>query len=373
LYREVWEFWEDLNLDTISLQQKLLSWFASNRRLLPWRKSSDWYKIWISEVMLQQTQVEQVIPYYLRFIGKFKNVNHLAVAAEEEVLKVWEGLGYYSRARNLHRSAKIIVNRYKSCLPRNLDDLQKLPGFGPYTANAVLSIAFNQPYGVVDGNIKRVISRLFALSEDIRKPASHKKIQQLMDSLLPPGKSGPFNEAMMELGALVCQPAKPGCTECPLKMNCLAYQQGIEKEIPYRSKRKKIPTYESVAFIIRYGDEYLLVKRGPEGMLGGMWEFPTFRLQQGETIEKFEKSFFSRHQFNQNLQKKYWPPINHSYTHFKLILHSVLIIKKKKEFPLDGYLEYRWNSLNALKKLPLHKAIWKVLEQIEKDLISITN
>jgi len=360
-------------LDTKSLQQNLLSWFTEKRRLLPWRESSDWYKIWISEVMLQQTQVEQVIPYYLRFIGKFSNVNKLAVAAEEEVLKVWEGLGYYSRARNLHHSAKIIVNEYESRLPCNLNELQKLPGFGPYTSNAVLSIAFNQPYGVVDGNVKRVISRLFALSGDIRKSASHKKIQKLMDSLLPPGKPGLFNEAMMELGGLVCQPTRPGCTECPLKRYCQAYQQGIENDLPYRSKREKIPTYESVAVIIKCGDEYLLVKRGPEGMLGGMWEFPTFRLQKDVTIKKLEKSLFSKQPDNQTIQKKYWPPINHSYTHFKLILHSVLMINVRPDFTLNGYKESRWKSLEALKKLPLHKAIWKVLERVEKDLISITN
>ncbi len=360
-------------MDKKSLQQKLLSWFAENKRLLPWRDSPDWYKIWISEVMLQQTQVEQVVPYYLRFIRKFNNVNQLAGATEEEVLKVWEGLGYYSRARNLHRSAKIIVNEHQCRLPRNLDKLKKLPGFGPYTTNAVLSIAFNQSYGIVDGNIKRVISRLYTLSEDIRRPSSHKKIQNLMDSLLPPGKSGLFNEAMMELGALVCQPAKPGCAECPLNKNCLAYQQGIEKDLPYRSKGEKIPTYESVAFIIRHGDEYLLVKRGSEGMLGGMWEFPTFRLQKGDTLKQFEESLFSRKPFNQTIRKKYWPPINHSYTHFKLILHSVLMINVWPDFPLEGYKEYRWKSLKALKKLPLHKAIWKVLERVEKDLIAITN
>ncbi len=323
--------------------------------------------------MLQQTQVEQVIPYFIRFMDIFKNVDQLANAAEEQILKVWEGLGYYSRARNLHQSAKIIVNDFQSEIPRSWEDLKKLPGFGPYTTNAVLSIAFNQSYGVVDGNVKRVITRLFALKDNIRKPATHKKVQILMDSLLPSGNSARFNEAMMELGALVCQPIKPGCTTCPININCDAFQQGAVHKFPVKSKKSKIPTRESVAFILHSRGEYLLAKRRSESMLGGLWEFPTRHVPDGSTVKSIEKDFLSEFNSGKTTRNKHWPPINHTYTHFKLILHPILLLNAREDIRCDGYEETTWKSLREIKKLPMHRAIWKVLEKVEQDLIAITD
>jgi len=373
LTRSTLNLQKDLILNKKSLQKRLFDWFEVNKRVLPWRESANWYHIWISEVMLQQTQVDQVVPYYLRFIHKFKNVEQLAQASEEQVLKVWEGLGYYSRARHLHRSAKIIVEDFQSEIPRNWEALRDLPGFGPYTTSAVLSIAFNHPYGVVDGNIKRVISRLFSLKDDIRKPATHKKIQVFMDSLLPTGRSAIFNEAMMELGALVCQPQKPTCKTCPLNLDCSAFQQGIVEQVPYRSRKNKIPIRKSVAFIISCGGLYLIAKRKPGGMLAGLWEFPTRQLSKEETIKSVEQKFLSTVSSRKMKNIIYKQSINHTYTHFKLVLHPILMISKSVDLKFSGYEEQTWKSITDIKRLPLHRAIWKVLEQVEQDLVAITD
>jgi len=198
------------------IQSKILTWFRENKRTLPWRREKNWYYIWISEVMLQQTQVETVIPYYQKFIRKFSTVESLAKSSQEEVLKVWEGLGYYTRARNIHHAAKIIVEKYNSSLPPSRDELLNIPGFGHYTTAALLSLVFNQSYGVVDGNVKRVISRLYAIKDDIRNPKTHHKIQELVDNLLPSNYPGEFNEAMMELGATICTSRSPLCSLCPI-------------------------------------------------------------------------------------------------------------------------------------------------------------
>ena len=234
----------------LSPQTKLLTWFRKNKRQLPWRGEKNWYYIWISEVMLQQTQVETVIPYYQNFIRKYRRVEALANSSQEEVLKIWEGLGYYTRARNLHRAARIVVKDYNATLPSNREELLKIPGFGPYTTNAVLSLAFNKPYGVVDGNVKRVLARFYAIKDDIRDPKTHHKIQELMDFLLPAKYAGEFNEAMMELGATICLSKSPLCSDCPVSNSCQAYQNNLEKALPFKSKKTKIPINHSLACII---------------------------------------------------------------------------------------------------------------------------
>jgi A/G-specific adenine glycosylase len=355
------------------IQTTLIPWFMQNKRKLPWRDVDNWYYTWISEVMLQQTQVDQVIPYFKRFIDRFGDVNQLAEASEQQVLKVWEGLGYYSRARNLHRSAKIIVDKYQSKIPTNVAELQQLPGLGPYITNAVLSIAFNKPVAVVDGNVKRVITRLYALKEDIRKQATHLKIQKLMDSIIPFDQSAIFNEAMMELGAVICQPTKPLCFKCPLHPHCKARQKGLINNIPYRSKKKKVPVRKAVAFIIRCDKEYLLGKRPPDSMLAGMWEFPTVFLKNGNSIKCAENTVVQKITPDYSNHITHWSPVNHTYTHFRLILYSRYITTQSRDISLSGYSELRWYTFNGLKKLPIHKAIWKLLEKAEYDLIVESN
>ena len=233
------------------LYKALLDWFSAEKRDLPWRLNRTWYRVWISEVMLQQTQVNQVIPYFNRFLEKFPTVQKLAQATQQEVLKAWEGLGYYARARNLHKAAQQIVSRYNGEIPQDKKNLVKLPGFGPYTSHAILSLAFNQPYAVVDGNVTRVISRLFTIRADIQLPDTKKIIQFHMNSLLDKRSPAQFNEAMMELGATICIPLNPTCKSCPINRYCLAFQNNQVQEYPLKSAARKKPHIHAFTFILR--------------------------------------------------------------------------------------------------------------------------
>jgi A/G-specific adenine glycosylase len=355
-----------------TIQNKIRTWFSKNKRSLPWRGEKNWYFIWISEVMLQQTQVETVIPYYHKFIKRFNNVEQLAKASQEEVLKVWEGLGYYSRARNLHRAAKIIIEEHKSRLPTNREEILKIPGFGPYTTNAVLSLAFNQPFGVVDGNVKRVLSRLFAIEDDIRELKTQGTIQQIIDNLLPLKFPGDFNEAMMELGATICTPTSPLCSVCPLSTDCQARKKKLEGILPYKSNRPMIPTRQSLACIVSHQNRWLIVKRPQHEMLAGLWEFPVLKLNNRKKTSDHHL-FSIRNQFNLETSfKKSLPEIKHTYTHFHLKLHSKMFESTSRDFQSDYYEQYQWLKMDDIKKLPLHKAMWKVLHKLEKELEIIT-
>jgi A/G-specific adenine glycosylase len=354
-----------------TIQSKILTWFRKNKRQLPWRGEKNWYYIWISEVMLQQTQVETVIPYYQKFIKKFSTVEFLANASQEEVLKVWEGLGYYTRARNIHRAAKIIVEKHNSTLPPVREELLTIPGFGTYTTAAVLSLVFNQPYAVVDGNVIRVISRLYAIDEDIRNPKTRHRIQALMDSLLPSNNPGEFNEAMMELGATICTPKSPSCLRCPLTKTCIAYKKNKMNILPYKSKKERIPTRYSLACIIHQQGHILLVKRPQHEMLAGLWEFPVLRLANGIRHSKMDMTTI-RHQFNiKTVLKRSWPAINHSYSHFHLKLYSKLFEATSSDFKSDFYNYYQWLGIDKIRNLPLHKAMWKVFTMVETELEAI--
>jgi A/G-specific adenine glycosylase len=352
--------------------QRLLHWFKQNQRQLPWRENRNWYTVWISEVMLQQTQVDTVIPYYICFRGQFSDVTQLATATEEEVLKAWEGLGYYARARNLHKTAKILKDQYKAQLPRSQNELLKLPGFGLYITNATLSLAFNLPFAVVDGNVKRVISRIAAISDDIRKPATHVKIQNLVDKLLPPDTSRDFNEAIMELGALVCTPVSPVCEICPLIAYCQSYQKKIVHLIPYKSAKPKNPVVHSMALIFRQRDKFLVAKRPPEKLLAGLWEFPMIQSDHHNDAGIIKADTIYKRTGLSVTILKHWPEIRHSYTHFNLRLHSALLDSITGEFRSDFYVENKWLDMDKIIQLPLHRAMWKVLNKVGSELKIIT-
>ena len=354
------------------LQTNILSWFRDNKRQLPWRGEKNWYHIWVSEVMLQQTQVETVIPYYKKFISRFKTVECLAKSSQEEVLKAWEGLGYYTRARNLHRAAKIITEKYNSSLPPDREKLLNLPGFGQYTTSALLSLVFNLPYGVVDGNVKRVISRIFAIEDDIRNPKTHHRIQKLMNSLLPQDHPGEFNEAVMELGATICTSKSPLCSGCPITTDCIAYNKKIETKLPYRSKSARRPTKYALACIIRYQDLILITKRPQHHMLAGLWEFPVLKWTDGESKLNTDIATISR-QFNlKTVLKQSWPVINHHYTHFHLKLFSKLYETRSSDFQSDFYDSFQWLRIGEIRILPLHKAMRKVLMMAEAELETVS-
>ncbi|UVI28837.1 A/G-specific adenine glycosylase [Paenibacillus spongiae] len=258
--------------------RELLGWYRQNKRVLPWRMNRDPYRIWVSEVMLQQTRVDTVIPYYERFMDKFPTAEALAEAPEAEVLKCWEGLGYYSRARNLQAGAQEVVSRHDGVVPDDKAAVSALRGVGPYTAGAIMSIAFNRPEPAVDGNVMRVLSRYFCLEDDIAKPSTRVSIEKLAASLIPEGAAGDFNQALMELGALVCTPKSPGCLTCPVMAHCEGRMAGKEHILPIKTKAKPPrPELRLAALVTGTGSHAgkILIRQRPDtGLLARMWELP---------------------------------------------------------------------------------------------------
>ncbi len=257
---------------------ELLKWYHKERRDLPWRRSRDPYHIWVSEIMLQQTRVDTVIPYFHRFVDRFPSLHELAEAPEEDVLKHWEGLGYYSRARNLQFAAREVVEQYGGEVPSGKKEVSSLKGVGPYTAGAILSIAYNQPEPAVDGNVMRVLSRYFSLEDDIARPSTRIGMEGLAQELIPDGEAADFNQALMELGAMVCTPKSPSCPECPVTKLCLGRLEGRERELPVKTKAKPPkPVYRLAALVEGTGQHAgkVLVRQRPDtGLLARMWELP---------------------------------------------------------------------------------------------------
>lgn len=277
------------------IAQQIIPWFDKHKRTLPFRKQNpNPYEVWISEMMLQQTQVDTVVDYFNRFIALFPDIQTLANASQQDVLKMWEGLGYYARARNLHQAAKIMMEKFQGELPKGYETLQTLPGIGPYAAAAIASIAFNEEIPVVDGNVLRVFTRYWGISTDIRLP---KVRDHLFEKLLPEIKGycpSAFNQGVMELGALICKPKKPLCEQCPLSEKCLACLKQLTHEIPYKSKKAPIPHYHIGVGIVRKGNKMLIGKRKESGMLGGLWEFPGGKKKKKNALKKPFKEKFTK-------------------------------------------------------------------------------
>jgi A/G-specific adenine glycosylase len=264
---------------TKQIQKNLLQWFKKNGRELPWRKTRDPYAIWVSEIMLQQTQVPTVIPYYERFLKSFPTARHLAKADLSKVLKVWEGMGYYSRARNLHRASQIISNHFNGKIPDHLEDLLSLPGIGRSTAGAILSFAFNKEAPILDGNVKRVLSRLFAVPGNSGERKTEQLLWQISESLIPKRFSNPFNQALMDLGSMVCTPKEPQCPRCPLHYSCKGYLSGKPDKFPAKVAKRAIPHIHAISALVHKDGKVLLNQRTPRGLLGGLWEFPNWRIE----------------------------------------------------------------------------------------------
>jgi len=270
-------------------RKELITWYLEEKRDLPWRRTSDPYHIWVSEVMLQQTRVDTVIPYYERFIGKFPTLADLAYAKEEDVLKMWEGLGYYSRARNLQSGVREVVEEYGSRIPENRKDISKLKGVGPYTAGAVLSIAFGVPEHAVDGNVMRVLSRILLIEEDIAIPRTKKIFEEVVMALIDKEDPSSFNQGLMELGATICTP-RPKCPLCPVREFCTAFHEGRQEELPVKSKKVKMKTAPMLSIAIRNTEgKWLLTQRPSKGLLANMWEFPMVE-ENPQNIEKMMKN-----------------------------------------------------------------------------------
>lgn len=274
--------------------QIIRTWCAENRRPLPWRLDPTPYHVWVSEIMLQQTRIETVIPYYYRFIAALPTVEALAVAPEEQLLKLWEGLGYYSRVRNMGKAARVLAAEYGGELPRSAEVLRKLPGIGEYTAGAIASIAYGEPEPAVDGNVLRVLARLFASPEDVMLPAVRKKAAESLRRVYPTGRDAALlTEGLMELGELICTPGgAPACARCPVSALCRAHERGIEAELPVRSGAKARRIEEKTVLIIACGDRRAIAKRGEKVLLANMWELPNLpgHLSLEEVADRLEKA-----------------------------------------------------------------------------------
>jgi A/G-specific adenine glycosylase len=345
-----------------AFSRKLIAWYRIHKRPLPWRKTRDPYKIWVSEIMLQQTTVGAVIPYYEKWLKRFPDVRSLSRAPLQKVLKAWQGLGYYQRARNLHRAAKMLVQEKSGKFPNRYEELRALPGFGPYTTAAVLSIAFNQPYPVVDANVRRVLMRISGIRGEAS--AEHDKI--FLDRLtphFPKQNAGTFNQALMELGALVCKPRNPTCLLCPGQTFCLAFKRGEQEVIPSPKKRTS-HKIDAVIAIIRRDGKVLLQKRPSTGLLAGLWEFPGGKKKTGESL-KAALAREIREELGADLgQARYLMKVRHSYTQFDVTLHAY-------EGTLQGEPKlksnsHRWVGLRSLQKYPFPSGSAKIVNALQE-------
>ncbi len=301
------------------LREALLAWYADKRRDLPWRHTRDPYAIWVAEVMLQQTQVTTVIPYYRRFLERFPSVEALAGASLDSVLAVWQGLGYYSRARNLHRAAALVCERHHGRVPSDPEALRALPGVGAYTAGAILSIAYGQPVPAVDANAIRVLARLLDLDELPTRARARRALEATAQAMLPADDPGRLNQALMELGALVCTSNKPSCYECPWNQRCLAHVRGTVAERPVRPSRRPVPVKRFVGVGMVDGATVLLCRRRPSGLLGGLWEIPSVELFHSDPRESAQ-ALLSELGLGCISLGDPLTSISHAYSHFGVLL-----------------------------------------------------
>lgn len=304
------------------LAANLLSWYSQHARRLPWRDHPDPYAVWVSEIMLQQTRVETVIPYFERWMARFPSIQVLAEAALQDVLSAWEGLGYYSRARNLHRAAQIVLSTYGGRLPPDLPALRSLPGIGRYTAGAIASMAFGLDEAALDGNIRRVMARVFNVTQPARSPQGEAILWQHVQENLPPGQAGQYNQALMDLGAIVCTPRSPDCPHCPLAGLCQARPLGVQEERPVVEPKPEVPHYTVTAAVIESAGQFLITQRPLEGLLGGLWEFPGGKLQPGEDLVTcLEREICEELDVHINVGADFGV-YQHAYTHFRVTLHA---------------------------------------------------
>lgn len=338
------------------ISRTLLEWYAVSARRLPWRGHPDPYAVWVSEIMLQQTRVETVIPYFERWMARFPDLQTLAAASQQEVLQRWEGLGYYSRARNLHQAARQVVSEWGGELPAERKQLEKLPGIGRYTAGAIASIAFGRDEAALDGNIRRVLARLFAMRLPARSPEGEKRLWQLAEDHLPPGRAGDFNQALMDLGASICTPQRPACRLCPLAALCLARAEGIQEQLPILMKKAPVPHYNVTAAVIQAQGRVLLARRPANGLLGGLWEFPGGKQEPGEELAAALGREIREELAVEIEVGEPFGVYRHGYTHYKVTLYAFLcrLAGEAQPTPLEAS-EIRWVSAAELADYPMGK------------------
>jgi A/G-specific adenine glycosylase len=345
----------------------LLAWYAQHARVLPWRGNCNPYAIWVSEIMLQQTRVETVIPYFEHWMERFPSLTSLAQASQKDVLMAWEGLGYYGRARNLHRAAQIVVREMNGELPRDPQALSRLPGVGRYTAGAIASLAFGVDAPALDGNIRRVLARVFNLTEPARSPSGERRLWELAAGHLPPGRAGDYNQALMDLGATICTPRAPNCPGCPVSRYCQARALGVQEERPVALPKPAIPHYIVTAAVIHRDDQVLIAQRPQDGLLGGLWEFPGGKLQPGEDLAAcLQREICEELGAGIDIQGRLGV-YRHAYTHFRVTLHAFhcALAHGGQPQPLQVH-DLRWVSPGELANYPMGK----IDRQISGDLLA---
>lgn len=339
-------------------RNNLLSWYDEVKRDLPWRRTDNPYYIWVSEVMLQQTRVDTVIPYYERFINRYPTMNDLANAEEDDLLKIWEGLGYYSRVRNLQTGIREVIEQYGGEVPKTRKEIQSLKGIGPYTAGAILSIAFDIPEHAVDGNVMRVISRLLLIEEDIAIPRTKKIFEKIIMDLIDPTDPSSFNQGLMELGATICTP-KPACLLCPVQEHCAAFLEGRQEEFPVKSKKKASKVVPVGSFVIRNENGDILLRRRPsKGLLANLWEFPMIEMNT-----KDEPDDLLAEQIGVRLKEMTsLISFKHIFTHIVWEMNSYTGNIDEEEIP-DGYTFFSEEEVESLPKpVPVLK-IWTHIKE----------
>ncbi|RPJ28585.1 MAG: A/G-specific adenine glycosylase [Chloroflexi bacterium] len=361
------------------LSSKLLAWYRTHKRTPPWRGHPSVYAVWVSEIMLQQTRVETVIPYFEKWMRLFPDVQSLANASEQDVLNAWEGLGYYSRARNLYKAARIVAEQYKGELPRDLDELRKLPGIGRYTLGAIGSIAFGMDVSALDGNIKRVYARIFDVTEPVDAPAGETILWQLADENLPKGHAGDYNQALMDLGATICVPKNPRCLICPVMEFCQARQNGTQNQRPVTKPKKDVPHYVHAAGVIIKRGRVLLAQRPSQGLLGGMWEFPNGRvngdpakelakaLKTGynlklKAIRRAERSEPKGEQRRTAYNQELLGIVQHGYSHFSVTTH----VFRCELISMSKASNLKWVPLKDLIAYPMGRIDRQIARMIAK-------
>lgn len=335
---------------------ELKQWFLEGKRDLPWRKDPTPYRVWISEVMLQQTQAVVVVPYFLRWMDTFPSVKALAEAPVEEVIKLWEGLGYYSRARNIHTAAKKILELYDGNLPSGSDELSKLKGLGPYTVGAIRSFAFHEHAAAVDGNVIRVLARYFGIEEDIAKPKTVKKIWVLAEEILPESDPWVHNEALIELGATVCS-KKPRCIECPLRKSCCAYQEGTTSQLPVKSKSCATTVLFRTVAIFRMEEKILAGQVSDGKIMAGLYEFPYMTSESRMALPGQLHTAISAEWAVGGQLYTLLPEVTHTFTRYRAYLQPV-VFDIERTFSLPGF---DWFSLEELLKLPFSSGHRRIL------------
>jgi len=350
-----------LPFDPAEFSRLLLSWYGRAGRDLPWRQTRDPYRIWVSEIMLQQTTVAAVIPYYKRFLQRFPDVQSLASAPLDEVITLWAGLGYYSRARNLHRTANTIMKQSGGVFPNSLDGLVALPGIGRSTAGAILCIAFDQPAPILDGNVRRVLVRLFAWMDDPRSSNAEKQLWAWAEALTARDRPHDYAQAIMDLGATVCTPRDPDCDICPLRQACLAWEKDLVTELPVQRKKAQVPIRRQAALVIKNDQAMMLRQRPAEGFLGGLWELPYIDVPDDLSLDRAASRLLA------DLGLQGVPgrlcDVRHAYSHFKLELAVYMVDVESADLVAegDGLL---WLGEDELSSLPVHGAHRKVLEKL---------